>query len=134
MPEVEPGEAVALMVHTLGDDPFELIQQLEEAGRVKAKAAGTLVQMDKLKDTLHAKLRAEYARGFAQEKKKIVEAQLDRLAYADDRYRAHINGLAAATEAKEDADAAYWTIRAKLEWLRAALAHYNALTRLDEGN
>ena len=37
-----------------------------------------------------------------------------------------------AIEAKERAEAEYWRLRDKLEWMRTTVAHYNAMSRLEE--
>jgi hypothetical protein len=52
---------------------------------------------------------------------------------ADQRYRAHIAGLGAAVEERDIARSEYAAQRATLEWDRAAVAHLNALSRLDGG-
>ena len=62
----------------------------------------------------------------------LSEARLTRLAKGDERYRNHVNGVAAAMEESELAQSAYWAIRAELEWDRAAVAHLNAMSRLDD--
>ena len=126
------GEARDVLRVNLGADPYERIEMLRQAGARRASAAGRLVQMERLREVILAKLRMEYERGFAAEGTTVSEEKLKRLALADERYRKHVNGLAAATEEKELAEVEYWALRAELEWDRAAIAHLNAVARLED--
>jgi len=123
-------QAREVLKATLSDDPFERIEQLREAGRRKAEAEGVAYRMERERKSLLARLASEYSRTHADQK--LSEAKLDRLARADARYQRHIEGTAAAIEERELAQSEYWAVRQRLEWLRATVAHYNALTRLED--
>lgn len=127
-PQVEDG-ALARMAYTLGEDPFERLEELREAGKRKALAEGICFRLDHERKSLLARLAGEYA--VAHAKEGLSEARLERFARADDRYQKHIEGAAAAVEERELATSEYYALRSRLEWLRAALAHENALTRMD---
>lgn len=118
------------IVHTLGSDPWERIEGLREAGRRKAEAQGVAYQMERERKALLARIASEYARTHAE--KNLSEAKLDRLARADERYQRHLEGTASAIEERELATSEYFAIRSVLEWDRAAVAHENALSRLEE--
>lgn len=124
------GSARELLAASLGSDPFERLEDLREAGRRKAKATGVAYQLDHERHAVLARLSTEYARTHANQN--LSEAKLDRLARADDRYQKHLEGTAAAMEEKELAESEYWAMRSELEWDRAAIAHINALSRLEE--
>lgn len=112
-----------------GMDPFERIEALRQAGRRKAEAEGRAYQMDHTRKALLSRLATEIAA--AHPKQSISEAKLERLARADPRYQTHLDGTAEAMREREEATAAYYTIRAELEWMRAAVAHENALSRIE---
>jgi hypothetical protein len=124
-----PGQnAQTVLEDSLGTDPFAMIADLEEAGKRKAKAAGQAYQLENHRKILLSRIAGE----LSQVHKGLAENKLERMARADPRYEAHIKGTAAAIEEKEHAESAYWTIRARLEWLERAIAHSNALTRLEK--
>jgi hypothetical protein len=128
----EMGEGRALLIGSLGLDPYERIEELRQAGERRAEASARLLQMEKLREVVLSRLRGAYESASASMGDKITEAKLDRLAHADKRYREHVLGMAAALEEKEKAEVAYWAIRAELEWDRAAVAHMNAMSRLED--
>ena len=120
--------AIANLIATLEEDPFAGIEALRDAGRRKATAEGVAYRLERERKSLLARLASEYAN--AHSKAGMSEAKLERLARADARYQAHIEGTAAAIEQRELCNSEYWTIRARLEWLDKAISHENALTRL----
>lgn len=128
MPEIDR-QAVDNLIAILGEDPFERIQELREAGERKARAQGVAYRMERERKSLLARLASEYARLHSD--KGLSEAKLDRLARADDRYQKHLEGTAAAIEDRELATSEYFAFRSRLEWLRAAVAHENALSRIE---
>lgn len=117
------------MCASIGSDPYARIEELREAGERKARASGVAYQLERERKSILARLASEYARTHADEN--LSEAKLDRLARADDRYQTHIKGTAAAIEEKERANSEYWAIRSLLEWDKTAVAHLNALSRLE---
>lgn len=123
------GSARELLSSHLGADPWERIETMREAGDRKAEAEGLAYQMEKERKALLARLASEYQ---GRAKGDLSEARAERLARADDRYQDHIEGTAAAMEKKERAQSEYWAIRSELEWDRAAVAHLNAMSKLEE--
>lgn len=123
-------DARALLSASLNEDPFERIEELREAGKRKARAEGVAYRLENERKHLLARISSEYARTHSD--RNLSEAKLDRLARADQRYRDHLEGTATAIEERELANSEYWALRARLEWLRAAIAHENALSRLEE--
>ena len=127
----ERGEgARALLSATLGSNPWDKVEGLREVGARKAEAEGVAYQMEHERHPLLARLASEYA--VAHAKENMSEAKLERMARADARYTTHIKGTAVAIQNKVRTNSEYWAIRSELEWDRAAVAHYNALTRLDD--
>lgn len=129
-PDRTPGQAIANLIASLGEDPFAWIEELRDAGKRKAKAEGVAYRLEQERKSLLARIASEIAT--AQSKKSLSEAKLDRMARADPRYHRHIEGTAAAVEERELAHSEYWSTRARLEWLRASIAHDNALSKLQE--
>lgn len=124
------GSARELLATHVGSDPYERIEELRQIGHRKAEAEGVAYQLEHERKSLLARLATEYARTHSD--KSMSEAKLERLARADERYAAHIKGTAVAIENRERANSEYWAIRSELEWDRAAIAHLNALSRLEE--
>jgi len=120
-----------LIAGSLGEDPYERIEQLREAGRRKARAEGVAYQLDHERKIVLARIASEIAQARASEK--LSEAKLDRMARADARYERHIRGTAEAVQEREEANSEYWGLRSLEEWDARAVAHLNALSRL-EGN
>lgn len=119
-----------LLAASIGSDPYERIEELRETGERKARAKGVAYQLEKQRKSLLASIASEYSRMYADEN--LSETKLDRMARGDERYRTHIEGTAAAIEERERAESEYWSIRSLLEWDKTAIAHLNALTRLEE--
>lgn len=126
-----PRGARELLVGSLGADPYERIEAIREAGKRKAAAEGVAYQMEHERHVVLARIASEIAQAHA--KQQLSEARLDRMARADDRYRKHIRGTAAAIEEKELASSEYWALRSLEEWDARSIAHLNAMSRLDEG-
>jgi hypothetical protein len=118
------------LVASLGGDPYERLAELAALGERKAKAAGTAYHMDHMRKVVLAHVAGELAVVHAKEG--LSEAKLERLARADDRYRQHIEGTAAAVEESELAQAEYWRLRAELLWDEKAISHYNAMSKLGD--
>jgi len=112
---------------TLGEDPFGLVADMEEAGEEKARAAGVAYRLEQERKHVLARVQNRIANAYAD--RSMSEAKLERLARADEEYRKHLEGTAAAIEAREAATSRYYAIKARLEWLRAAVAHWNASLR-----
>jgi len=127
--EVPPDSAREMLGIHIGHDPYDLLAQLDEAGERKAEAEAVAYQLENETKSLLARLASEYATAHAKEG--LSEAKLDRLARADSRYADHIKGTAVAIENREKARNAYWRLRTLLDLDRAAIAHQNALTRMD---
>tara|TARA_Y100000310_G_scaffold219808_1_gene221241 strand:+ start:7513 stop:7929 length:417 start_codon:yes stop_codon:yes gene_type:complete len=119
-----------VVVGHIGADPYAAIERLNEIGHEKALATAVAYELEQKRKSLLATLASEYARMYADES--LSEAKLERLARADIRYTDHIKATADAIENRERASSEYWAIRSELEWDRAAIAHLNALTKLDE--
>ena len=124
------GSAREILSASLGSDPYDRLAQLGALGERKAKAAGQAYHMDHMRKVVLAHVAGELAVVHAKEG--LSEAKLERLARADDRYRQHIEGTAAAMEESELAQAEYWRLRAELTWDEKAIAHYNAMSRLGD--
>lgn len=128
---VRESSAVERLLASLdGMDPFERIEALRKAGKRKAEAEGRAYQMDHTRKSLLSRLATEIAT--ARPKESLSEAKLERLARADPRYQAHLDGTAEAMREREEATAEYYTIRAELTWLERTIAHTNALARIDQ--
>ena len=115
---------------SLGADPYGRLAELGALGERKAKAAGVAYHMDHMRKVVLAHIAGELAQVHAKEG--LSEAKLERMARADDRYRQHIEGAAAALEESEQAQAEYWRLRAELTWDEKAIAHYNAMSKLGD--
>lgn len=124
------GSAREILVASLGGDPYERLAELGALGERKAKAAGVAYHMEHMRKVVLAHVAAQLAQVHAKEN--LSEAKLERLARADDRYRQHIEGAAAAFEESELAQAEYWRLRAELTWDEKAIAHYNAMSKLGD--
>jgi hypothetical protein len=117
--------------HFAGDTaPYERIEELRAIGAKKAEAEGVAYQLEHERKIILARLANEYAQ--AHSKHPLSEAKLDRLSRADSRYQDHIKGLAVAIENREKWRSEYWAIKSLLEWDKAAIAHLNALSKLEE--
>lgn len=123
-------DARELLAASIGSDPYERIEELRQLGERKAEASGVAYQMERERKPMLARIATEYARLHADED--LSEAKLERLARADERYRNHIEGTAAAIKERELANSEYWAVRSLLEWDKTAVAHLNALSRLEE--
>ncbi len=119
-----------LLAASLGADPYDRLAELGVLGERKAKAAGVAYHMDHMRKVVLAHIIGELAQIHAKEG--LSEAKLERLARADDRYREHIEGTAAALEESELAQAEYWRLRAELTWDEKAISHYNAMSKLGD--
>jgi|TARA_R110000765_G_scaffold228394_1_gene332070 hypothetical protein len=126
---VTPEAARELISSHFDVSPYEQIERLRGAGLRKAKAEGVCTQLEHQRHIMLATIANELA--VAHSKEKLSEAKLDRMARADQRYRAHIAGLGAAVEERDTARSEYAAQRATMEWDRAAISHLNALSRLD---
>ena len=117
--------------HFAGDTtPYERIEELRQIGAKKAEAEGVAYQLEHERKIILARLAGEFAMTHA--KHQISEAKLDRMARADPRYQSHITGLGVAIENRERCRSEYWAIKSLLEWDKAAIAHLNALSKLEE--
>ena len=125
-----PHSARELLSGTLGADPYERIEQLRNIGSSLARAEGVAAQLEHTRHVLLAELANEYSMAHAGQV--VSEAKLDRMARADTRYRAHCETFAHAIEERESLKYEYWAIRNVLEWDRTAIAHHNAMSRLEE--
>jgi len=119
-----------LMTASLGADPYERLAELEALGQRKARAAGQAYHMEHMRKVVLAHVAGEIATVHAKEG--LSEAKLERMARADDRYRQHIEGAAAAVEESELAQAEYWRLRSELTWDEKSIAHYNAMSKLGD--
>jgi hypothetical protein len=128
---VTPEAARALISSHFDVSPYEQIEAMRSAGRRKAIAEGRSVQLEHQRHIMLATIANELA--VAHVKERLSEAKLDRMSRADPRYRDHVAGLSAAVEERDIARSEYAAQRATLEWDRAAIAHLNALSRLDGG-
>ena len=128
---VTPEAARELISSHFDVSPYEQIETLRQTGHRKAIAEGRVVQLEHQRHIMLATIANELA--VAHSKEKLSEAKLDRMARADQRYQTHIAGLGAAVEERDIARSEYAAQRATLEWDRAAIAHLNALSRLDGG-
>ena len=115
---------------SLGADPYDRLAELGALGERKARAAGVAYHMDHMRKVVLAHIAGELAQVHAKEG--LSEAKLERMARADDRYRQHIEGAAAALEESEQAQAEYWRLRAELDWDAKAIAHWNAMSKLGD--
>lgn len=117
------------MSAALGANPYDRLARLDELGARKAEATGRAYQMEHMRHVVLSHISSEIATLHSRES--LSEAKLERLARGDPRYQAHIEATALAIEARDKADAEYWTLKAGLEWDARAIAHVNALTRMD---
>lgn len=122
--------AIERLHASLGEDPFVRIEQLNEAGRRKAQAEGLAYRLEHERKVMLARLAGEYAALHAKEG--LSETRLERMARADARYTKLLDRTQEAVEEREAANSEYWSLRTHLEWLKAAIAHDNALARLGE--
>ncbi len=111
-------------------DPYEKIEDLRSIGKKKALAEGVAYQMEAERKIVLARISTDLA--MVHSKEGLSEAKLERLALASPTYQTHITGLAAAIEQREYLRSEYWAVKSELEWDRAAIAHLNALSRLEE--
>jgi len=109
--------------------PYERIEELREIGARKAEAEGVAYQLEHERKIMLARLANEFAA--AHSKHPLSEAKLDRMARADPRYQDHIKGLAVAIEKREHMRSEYWAVKSLLEWDKSAVAHLNALAKLE---
>lgn len=123
----EERSARELLAGSLGSDPWERLDQLEEAGERRARAEAQLKQMEHYRKIVLSRVSSKIAKTG-----KFSEAKLERLARASEEYSNHVEGLAAAVEERELAVAEYWRLRALLEWDAKAVSHLNAVSRLQE--
>jgi hypothetical protein len=124
-----PDSAREMLAIHIGHDPYDLVERLDTAGNVRAGALAVAYQLENETKSLLARLASEYAVTHAKEG--LSEAKLERLARADQRFSDHIKGTAVAIENREKANNEYWRIRTLIELDRSAIAHQNALTRMD---
>lgn len=128
--EHTPRGARELLVGSLGADPYERIEKIREAGERKARATGVAYQMEHERHAILARIASEVSRANAG--KNLSEAKLDRIARADPRYQRHLEGTAAAIEERELSESEYWSLRSLEEWDARAVAHLNAMSRLED--
>ena len=128
---ITPEAARELIGSHFDVSPYEQIETMRQTGHRKAIAEGRVVQLEHQRHIVLATVQNELATVHA--KAKLSEAKLDRMARADQRYQTHIAGLGAAVEERDIARSEYAAQRATLEWDRAAIAHLNALSRLEGG-
>ena len=113
-----------------GQGPYELVEQLREIGKRKAQAEGVAYELEHGRHVVLSRLATEFS--VAHSKEPLSEAKLERMARADPRYGEHIKRTAKALEERDLARAEYWAIKSLLEWDKAAIAHLNALSKLEE--
>ena len=117
--------------HFQGDiTPYERIEELREIGAKKAEAEGVAYELDHQRKIVLSRLANEFAT--AHSKQPLSEAKLDRMARADPRYEAHIKALSVAIDNRERWRSEYWAVKSLLEWDKSAIAHLNALSKLEE--
>jgi len=110
--------------------PYELVEQLREVGKRKARAEGVAYELEHGRPIVLSRLATEFS--VAHSKEPLSEAKLERVARADPRYGEHIKRTAKALEERDRARSEYWALKSLLEWDRASVAHLNALSRLEE--
>jgi len=110
--------------------PYELVEQLREVGKRKARAEGVAYELEHSRQIVLSRLATEYSSVHSTES--LSEARLERMARADPRYSDHIRSAAKALSERDEARSEYWAIKSLLEWDRASVAHLNALSRLEE--
>ena len=124
-------DAKGLLVATLGGvDPWAKLEELKQAGERRARASGIAYQLEEQRKIVLAKKASDIANLNAREN--LSEAKLERLARASDAYQDHVNGTAEAIAEEKRTEAEYWRIRADLDWCAKAIAHWNAVSRLEE--
>ena len=110
--------------------PYELVEQLREVGKRKARTEGVAYQLEHERPIILSRLATEFS--LAHNKENLSEAKLERMARADSRYGDHIKRTAKALEERDLMRSEYWAIKSLLEWDRTSVAHLNALSRLEE--
>jgi hypothetical protein len=128
----EERRARDLVQAQLGSDPYQLIEQIREAGKRWAAAIGVESELDHRRKIVLAQISSAYADQIEARGERVVESAVERLARADEQYHKHIRKWAAAQVELKIAESEYWALRSELEWDRAAIAHYNALARIEE--
>jgi hypothetical protein len=114
---------------TVEADPFATLEELRQAGKRKAKAEAQAFHLEAMRKIVLSRISSEIAS--VQSNAKLSEAKLERLARADPRYETHIKGLSAAIEEKEDAHAAFWTLKSELEWMDRTAMMAMSLAKLE---
>ena len=109
--------------------PYELVEQLREVGKRKARAEGVAYELEHGRPIVLSRLATEFS--VAHSKEPLSEAKLERVARADPRYGEHIKKTAKALEERDRARSEYWALKSLLEWDRASVAPLNALSRLE---
>ena len=109
--------------------PYERIEELREIGAKKAEAEGVAYELEHQRKIILSRLANEFAT--AHSKQPLSEAKLDLMARGDARYENHIKGLAVAIENREKWRSEYWAVKSLLEWDKSAIAHLNALSKLE---
>ena len=114
------------MAHVIGADPFVLLDELEHAGKRKARADGLSYQMMEMRKSVLSSIVTELVR----EHPNAAISKLEHMARADSRYTNHIAGTAAALEEKELATVAYFRVKGEIEWCAHANYTANATAKL----
>tara|TARA_R110002020_G_scaffold288673_1_gene504163 strand:- start:973 stop:1398 length:426 start_codon:yes stop_codon:yes gene_type:complete len=125
-----PHSARELLVGSLGSDPYETLQELNEVGKELAKLEGIVFNLQQSLKPKLAVIASELA--VLHRKENLSESKLDRLAKADKRYQDHIVLTAEAISTKETARNRFWHLRSLLDWDRASISHLNAVSKLEE--
>jgi hypothetical protein len=125
-----PNSAREVLSASIGNDPYRMLEELRRVGQVLAEKEGVAYQLQQETKPLLATIQSEFANAHA--KTNLSEAKLERLARADQRYVEHIRGTAEAIRQREQAKNEFWAIKSEMEWDRAAIAHLNNLSRLEQ--
>ena len=125
-----PHSAREVLVASIGNDPYQKLQELNALGTQLAEKEGVAYELEKELKPLLATIATEYA--VAHSHINLSEAKLDRMAKADNRYSNHIKAVAEAIRQRERTKNEFWAIKSELEWDRTAIAHLNSLTRLEQ--
>lgn len=101
----------------LGEDPFELAGRIEAAavaaGRLRAEAA----HMERVRKVVHA----EASRAIRDARAgKTTVAEIEGEAYRSAMYREHLDAQRAAEIAAAEAEAAYYGLRNRQDWMHKA--------------
>ena len=128
---ITPEAARELIGSHFDVSPYEQIETMRQTGHRKAVAEGRCVQLEHQRHILLATIGNEIAQAHMTDR--LSEAKLDRMGRGDPRYSTFVAGLGAAVEERDVARSEYAAQRATLEWDRAAIAHLNALSRLEGG-